>query len=580
MTEAAASATEQSPLILPNSASSTPSISSISKSSRTLADSELNRQDEPAQKISALRGALVVTSIGLLIFLQATNISILTTTQSAIAADLNAFEKVSWLTSSYLIAVSSISPLSGRLCQLFSPRLCMFVSTIIVCIGSAITSLSSSFEVFVLGRAVTGAGAAGILIVATIIAIQMAGAKNRGLYIGLINSGMTVGVSLGAVIAGAVEPKFGWKILFGIQSPISLGAGLCLLFGLPAKYIASRGDFAGLPLRQKLARVDYFGAISLTTTILLFLLGLSGPRILPTPIILSLLLFPLFVINESRFATDPIIPIAVLRSRGTLLTCLGTVGFMMARWSVLFFTPVYALAIRNWSPAVAGSILIPTNAGFALGGLLAGLFHIRRTGSFYVPSLVSMGLFPVTLLALALTSVPSTPATAYVVLVFLNGLFTGAALNYTLVHALHLTPASVHPIVLALIATFRGFAGSFGSAIGGGFFMRILYKALVEGFQNAGLKHKQGLVRKLMGSPALVRGLDSTDREVAVSAYEIGIRALFLAGMGLSVVMVLIQAGTGWRGPGEDKENGAGVVEGEGVGEGEVGGEQSLIGGS
>ena len=63
---------------------------------------------------------------------------------------------------------------------------------------------------FLLGRAVTGTGAAGVTIVATIIAIQLAGAKRRGLYIGLINSGLTVGVSLGAVIAGALEPKFGW----------------------------------------------------------------------------------------------------------------------------------------------------------------------------------------------------------------------------------------------------------------------------------------------------------------------------------------------------------------------------------
>jgi len=86
----------------------------------------------------------------------------------------------------------------------------MFVSTVIVCLGCIITSISPSLAVFLLGRAVTGTGAAGIMIVATIIAVQLAGAKRRGLYIGLINSSLTVGVSLGAVIAGALEPKFGW----------------------------------------------------------------------------------------------------------------------------------------------------------------------------------------------------------------------------------------------------------------------------------------------------------------------------------------------------------------------------------
>jgi len=134
----------------------------------------------------------------------------LTTTQSAIAADLDAFEKTHWLTSSYLIAMSSLAPLMGRLSQLFSPRLCMFYSTLVVCVGSVIVSLSKTFELFVLGRAVTGAGAGGILIVAVIISIQMSSLRRRGLYIGLINSCMTLGVSLGAVIAGALEPKIGW----------------------------------------------------------------------------------------------------------------------------------------------------------------------------------------------------------------------------------------------------------------------------------------------------------------------------------------------------------------------------------
>jgi MFS family permease len=63
---------------------------------------------------------------------------------------------------------------------------------------------------FIVGRAVTGAGAAGILVVGSIIVIQMASAKKRGLFLGLINAAMTVGVSLGAVIAGALEPRIGW----------------------------------------------------------------------------------------------------------------------------------------------------------------------------------------------------------------------------------------------------------------------------------------------------------------------------------------------------------------------------------
>ncbi|KAF2128199.1 MFS general substrate transporter [Dothidotthia symphoricarpi CBS 119687] len=518
--------------------------------SPSLSGSDGKDEDET---ISTSRGAFIMGSIGLLIFLQATNISILTTTQSSIAADLDAFEKVSWLTSSYLIAMSSLAPLMGRLSQVFSPRLCMFFSTIVMSIGTTITASAVSFDMFIVGRVCAGVGGGGIFIVASILVIQMTSPKRRGLYIGLVNSGMTVGVSLGAVIAGALEPKIGWKPLFGVQAPLSLLAGFGLLFSIPANHTSKNDTYMYLSVKEKLARIDYSGALLLIATIVLFLLGLSGPHVLLTPLILSALALPIFILNEIYIAKDPIIPVSVLRSRGTLLTCLATTGFMMARWCILFYTPVYALAVRGWQPAVAGSILIPTNAGFASGGLLAGVFHIKRTGSFYMHSVISMGLFPLTMLVLSFISTPTSTWSLYVSIVFLNGLVTGASLNYALVHLLHLTLPGVHPIVLSLLATFRGFAGSFGSAIGGGLFGRVLHKSLKSGFADAGLEQRGDLIRRLLGSPALVGRLEGMERSVAVGAYQDALKALFLSAVGLSAVVVVVQACTGWKEPAKNE---------------------------
>ncbi|PSN66595.1 MFS general substrate transporter [Corynespora cassiicola Philippines] len=559
---------ERDPL-LRRSASPSPS-SASSRSSRTLPDAESIGKDEAQLRPS--RAALIIFSIGLLIFLQATNISILTTTQSAIAADLDAFEQATWLTSSYLIAMSSLAPLMGRLSQVFSPRLCMFCSTIVITIGCILTSTSYSLEMFLVGRVVTGAGAAGVLIVAIIVVIQMTSPKRRGLYIGLANSGMTVGVSLGAVIAGALEPAIGWRPLFGIQAPLSLLAGFGLLLGIPTNYGSKQNGYTDLSLPQKLARIDYSGALMLVVTIVLFLFGLSGPRVLPLPLVLSAFALPLFVLNEIYMARDPIIPVSVLKSRGTLLTCLATVGFMMARWGILFYTPTYALAVRGWKPAVAGSILIPTNAGFASGGVLAGIFHIKRNGSFYMHSLISMALFPVTLLVLAFITTEHSSWSLYVLMVFLNGLITGASLNYTLVHLMHLTLPEVHPIVMSLLATFRGFAGSFGSAIGGGYFGRVLHRSLVDGFAEEGLKGRDEMIRRLLGSPAYVGSLEGKEKAIAVGAYENALRALFLGATGLGVFVMLLQAGTGWTEPPKKVQ--------QRLAEEEAEGEEGLVAGS
>ncbi len=81
---------------------------------------------------------------------------------------------------------------------------------IIFSCGTLLTAFSLTLSSFLVGRALTGAGAAGILPVSMVLVLELTGKKRRGLYIGLVNTGYTFGVALGAVIAGALEPIIGW----------------------------------------------------------------------------------------------------------------------------------------------------------------------------------------------------------------------------------------------------------------------------------------------------------------------------------------------------------------------------------
>ena len=157
--------------------------------------------------------------------------------------------------------MSSTSPLAGRLAQLFSPRICIFVSTVILAFGGLISSFAADFTAFIAGRIVTGVGAAGIFTVSMIIVLELTTPKRRGLFIGLLNSGYTIGVAAGATIAGLLLPHVGWRALFWLQSPVSLIAGLVLLVCIPNDFSAGKTD--GSSIKTRLARIDYFGAVSL-----------------------------------------------------------------------------------------------------------------------------------------------------------------------------------------------------------------------------------------------------------------------------------------------------------------------------
>lgn len=48
------------------------------------------------------------------------------------------------------------------------------------------------------------------MITAIILTLDLSSKKRRGLFIGLINVGMTTGIATGAVLAGILTPTYGW----------------------------------------------------------------------------------------------------------------------------------------------------------------------------------------------------------------------------------------------------------------------------------------------------------------------------------------------------------------------------------
>lgn len=303
-----------------------------------------------------------------------------------------------------------------------------------------------------------------------------------------------------------------------------------------------------------------------------------------TPLITSAVSLLVFLAVENFYATDPIIPLSVLSSRGALLSCAAQLGFMSARWTILYYAPIFMLAVRGHTPAAAGSILIPTNVGFGVGGLIVGWLHIRRGGSFWLPSGVSFGLFAASMYGLSTVGYPDVSAPMVSAVVFLNGLATGAAINYTLAHVLHLSHPGTQFVTTSLMGTVRGFGGSFGTAIGGGIFYRVLKRGLERGFTqlDGGLSEERAeFVRRLLGSPAYVWGgpLSAEEKAVAIEGYAGASRGTWTAAAIMGVVIVVVQLGTGWTAPEEGKGDETGHEE---SGEGLMGGEhdtEDLVGG-
>ena len=251
-----AAATENTPL-LPSEGSS-----------QTLRDPSLSaaeRQQEPpedddvaAHSVTPIRAVCITLSMWCLIFLQASNMSGMTMTQSTVAADLDAYEEAMWFTSAYLITTSSCAPLVGRLSTIFTPGIMILFSSFFFAVGAIVASQAHSFAVFILGRCLVGVGGAGVMTLSLILVLQLTTKKRRGLFVGMVNAGFTIGLSTGAVVFGALLPVMGWRALFWVQSPIAILAGIGVFLSIPA--FATSSHMKDKTTLQKLAGIDYAGA--------------------------------------------------------------------------------------------------------------------------------------------------------------------------------------------------------------------------------------------------------------------------------------------------------------------------------
>lgn len=254
-----------------------------------------------------------------------------------------------------------------------------------------------------------------------------------------------------------------------------------------------------------------------------------------------------FYYVERYVAELPIVPVRVLFHRATLFSSLSTTCVMGARWVVLFYAPIWTIAVLGFHPAKAGATLIPTSTGFAIGGLIVGWLGVKRAGTFYMQSLLSIAFFGTTYIAFLWLPYKGVSQLTYVGLLVANGLGIGAILNYTLAHVLATT--SEKALVAGLFTTFRGFSPSIGVGIAGGILQRNIEQSLVHsisahrGADGQITLADRDLITRLKGSPVAVFQLPSGwRRNAAILAYEIAIKRIFLCALVAVLIGLVLEA--------------------------------------
>ncbi|ADJ47401.1 major facilitator transporter [Amycolatopsis mediterranei S699] len=282
-----------------------------------------------------------------------------------------------WVVVAALLTNAVSTPIWGKLSDLYSKKLLVQVTILLFVIGTVAGALAPAMGVLIAGRAVQGLAIGGVFALVQSILASIIPARQRGRYAGYVGGVMALATSIGPLAGGfIVDSPLGWRWCFWACLPLAALA-LVLLRSAP-------------PLRteQRHVTIDWVGIGLLTSgmSVLLIWVSFAGKAgfygwVSPVTALLvgiGLLCLTAFVVVENR-AEQPIIPLAILRQRTTVLAVLGSVAVGFSLFGAIPLLSQYLQVARNIPATAAGLLLLPLVVGSFVSSLVSGRL-ISRDG--------------------------------------------------------------------------------------------------------------------------------------------------------------------------------------------------------
>lgn len=477
---------------------------------------------------------VILASLMLVIFLAALDSTIVATALPTIVGDLGGLEHLSWVVTAYLLAQTVVTPIYGKLGDLYGRKPVLQWAVVLFLGGSILCGLARTMPELIAFRAVQGLGGGGLMVSAQAALGDVVSPRLRGRYSGLFVSMFGVASVAGPLIGGFITTHLAWQWIFYINVPFGIAAIIVFALAFP--------KIGGSPGR----RVDYLGATllgaGLTGIVLATTLGgntvpWSSPQLIGLAVV-SLVALVAFAQVERR-AAQPILPPRLWRIRTFRLTSI--VGFIIgfALYGAVTFLPLFQQVVRGLSPTESGLQLLPLMGGLLTSATVSGRM-VAHTGRYRVYPIVGTGLATI---GLALLSVIGRDTSLVVVGLYMAvlGVGLGMVMNVLMIAVQNDAPYADLGVATAGATLFRSIGGSLGTAVLGAVFTARLADELADRLP-AGVDPAV-----LSGSvePSQVASLPDAVRDGYLDAFMGSLDSVFLAGAAIAFLAFLVA----WRIP-------------------------------
>jgi EmrB/QacA subfamily drug resistance transporter len=306
----------------------------------------------------------------------------------------------SWVITVTLLAAAVITPVSGRLGDLYGKRRVLLASVAVLIAGSVVSALASSFVPMVVGRGLQGC-AMGVIPLGISIMRDILPAERVGTAIAMMSATLGVGGAIGLPLSAVIAESSSWRVLFWLSAGLGAVCLTLLWTVVPDSSVRAPGRF------------DVVGALGLAAGLVCLLLAITkgGTWGWVAPLTLGLfaaavVVFVVWSFHQLR-VRYPLVDLRVSARRPVLFTNLASVlvGFSMYSMSLVLPQLLQAPTATGYglgqSMVAAGLWMAPSGlVMMALSPVSAGLTRRRgpRTSLMVGAAIIAVGYLVSTLL--------------------------------------------------------------------------------------------------------------------------------------------------------------------------------------
>lgn len=464
----------------------------------------------------------VFAGLMLVLFLAALDSAIVATALPTIVGELGGLAHLSWVVTAYLLAQTVVTPLYGKLGDLYGRKRVLQIAALIFLAGSALCGLSRTLTQLIFFRFLQGLGGGGIIVSTQASLGDIVPARERGRYQGIFGAVFGVSSIAGPLLGGFFTSHLTWRWIFYVNLPLGALALGVLAVTLPA---------TSLRLRR---RIDYAGAALLAgaLTAIVLLADLGGTAALWTsPLVIGLgiaavLLLAAFVLVERR-SSEPVLPLSLFRN--PVFTVTSGVGFVVgfALFGSVTYLPLFLQLVKGSSPTVSGLELVPMMAGMLVTSIAAGQI-VSRVGRYKAFPIAGTAVLAVGLDLFSRMDATTSPLTTSAFMLIV-GMGLGMVMQVLVLAVQNAVEYEELGVATSGATLFRLIGGSFGVAVLGAIFSAHLGKALERALP-------AGTVDLEHIAPATLLRLAPETRSIYLGAFAESLRMVFIVASAVAFV--------------------------------------------